>query len=148
MLCAIATSTLIKNHRAEYEPIESQEDIVVDGETERWMESHCDPKLRVSTMGRVQRYTRGKWDVRRSVNPNRTSGGYCFITTAGKVSTLLHRIVMLTFVGPDPDPNKVTVDHVNRNRSDNRLSNLRWAPVVEQALNQTTSRSNKKQRVQ
>ena len=147
VLCAIATSTLIKNHRAEYQAIEDQCDIVVDGETERWRVSYCDPAIRVSTMGRIQRYSRGKWDVRRSVNPNKTSGGYCFVATVSKVSMLLHRIIMLTFVGPDADPTKMTVDHVNRNRSDNRLSNLRWASTVEQALNQTTSRANKKQRL-
>jgi hypothetical protein len=147
VLCAIATRTLIKKHRAEYVPIEDQGDIVVDGEVERWMVSHCDPMIRVSTMGRIQRYSRRKWDVRRTVQPNKTSGGYCFVATTGKVSMLLHRVIILTFVGPDPDPSKATVDHLNRNRSDNRLCNLKWASTVDQALNQTTSRANKKQRL-
>lgn len=146
VLCAIATRTLIKDHRAEYQAIEDQCDIVVDGETERWSPSHCDPNIKVSTMGRIQRYSRKKWDVRRTVAPNKTSGGYCFIQS-GKTSLLLHRIILLTFVGPDPDPDKTTVDHANLNRSDNRLSNLRWASAEEQALNQTTSLANKKRRL-
>lgn len=45
----------------------------------------------------------------------------------------IHRLVAETFI-PNPE-NKNTVDHINRNRSDNRISNLRWADMQEQSRN-------------
>lgn len=45
----------------------------------------------------------------------------------------LHRIVAEAFI-PNPD-NKPEVDHINRNKSDNRVSNLRWATRKEQCNN-------------
>lgn len=45
----------------------------------------------------------------------------------------VHRLVSETFI-PNPD-NKPTVDHVNRNRKDNRVENLRWASQKEQTEN-------------
>lgn len=41
----------------------------------------------------------------------------------------VHRMVMLTFVGPRPDGH--SIDHINRNRSDNRLANLAYIPEAE-----------------
>lgn len=133
--CAIATSTKIKGHRAFHEAIEEQGDLVVDGEVEQWKVVPFDDTIFVSSMGRIQRFCRGKWGVRRSVEPNKTSGGYCFIQSKDK-SLLLHRVIMETFIGKDPDPLKDTVDHVNQIRHDNRLSNLKWASNEQQALNQ------------
>ena len=40
-----------------------------------------------------------------------------------------HRIVALTFI-PNPD-NKRCVDHINANKQDNRVENLRWATDLE-----------------
>lgn len=48
-------------------------------------------------------------------------------------SFLIHRLVAEAFI-PNPD-NKLTVDHMNRNRADNRMDNLRWATRLEQADN-------------
>ena len=45
----------------------------------------------------------------------------------------LHRLIALTFL-PNPE-NKPTVDHINRDRGDNRVENLRWATFREQNLN-------------
>lgn len=39
----------------------------------------------------------------------------------------VHRLVLLAFVGPCPPG--CEADHVNRDRSDNRLVNLRWLPM-------------------
>jgi hypothetical protein len=52
------------------------------------------------------------------------------------VHTSLHRIVAFTFLGPPPsDGQEYTVDHVNRNKEDNRVLNLRWATPHEQLDN-------------
>lgn len=45
----------------------------------------------------------------------------------------VHRAVAELFI-PNPE-NKPTVDHINRNRQDNRACNLRWATYQEQADN-------------
>lgn len=44
-----------------------------------------------------------------------------------RVSKLASHCVLLAFIGKDSDKNKNEADHINRNPSDNRLTNLRWA---------------------
>lgn len=45
----------------------------------------------------------------------------------------IHRLVAEAFI-PNPE-NKPTVDHINRNKIDNCLDNLRWATYKEQIAN-------------
>jgi len=52
-------------------------------------------------------------------------------------SKLLHRLLAEAFI-PNLD-NKPTVDHIDRNTSNNDLSNLRWATHLEQHQNMTTT---------
>lgn len=49
------------------------------------------------------------------------------------VPKTIHRLVAECFL-PNPE-NKPTVDHINRIRHDNSVSNLRWADYTEQGLN-------------
>lgn len=50
----------------------------------------------------------------------------------------VHRLVADAFI-PNPD-NKATVDHINRNKIDNRVENLRWATMLEQSINKEYNR--------
>lgn len=51
-----------------------------------------------------------------------------------KVRTVVHRLVALSFL---QNPNDLlTVDHINRDRQDNHVSNLRWASHSDQNANQ------------
>ena len=49
---------------------------------------------------------------------------------------MVHRLVALAFHGPQPDES-YTVDHIDRIKTNNNASNLRWATKVEQCANRT-----------
>ena len=50
---------------------------------------------------------------------------------------LLHRLLGIQFI-PNPE-NKPTIDHIDQNKLNNDLSNLRWATHYEQHQNMTTT---------
>ena len=54
------------------------------------------------------------------------------VSTSYKV----HRLVALAFHGPQPDKS-YTVDHIDRIKTNNNASNLRWATKAEQSANRT-----------
>jgi hypothetical protein len=47
----------------------------------------------------------------------------------GKVMISVHHLVLAAFVGPRP--HGLVCDHINANRSDNRVANLRWVTTAE-----------------
>jgi hypothetical protein len=114
---------------------EDQGNIVVDGEIERW--AQVNDTLRVSTMGRVQRrypHSTTKWMRKGTPPTNKRKAGYVYVAI-GEKRVVLHRVIILTFLGPSDDPLKCSVDHINNIRNDNRLCNLRWATNQEQGKN-------------
>ena len=66
----------------------------------------------------------------------RNSGGYLCVSfiVDGKYKTfLVHRLIAETFIdNPDGKP---TVDHIDRDRTNNKVENLRWATRQEQQRN-------------
>ena len=51
------------------------------------------------------------------------------------ITETIHRLVMLAHVGPDVDPEKDEVDHIDRDKSNNNLNNLRWVTRSENLKN-------------
>lgn len=62
-----------------------------------------------------------------------TSDGYRRVSIKCK-TYYVHRLVAETFI-PNPD-NKPSIDHIDRNRANNDVSNLRWVTTKENAYNQ------------
>jgi hypothetical protein len=112
---------------------------------ELWGEvPEMDGKLWVSSTGRICQYNAQK----RTWIPPRTGAtirhGYPTIVYNKKIYRV-HYLVAITFIGPKPS-SKHTVDHIakydgdwQKERSDNRASNLRWATRTEQRSNQNKS---------
>ena len=61
------------------------------------------------------------------------TNGYRRVCIKGKTYHV-HRLIAETFL-PNPE-NKPYIDHIDRNRANNDVSNLRWVTVKENAYNQ------------
>lgn len=70
-----------------------------------------------------------------------SSNGYMELHSKRLGQFLVHVLVCQCF-HPNPE-RKPTVDHINRIRTDNRASNLRWATRKEQAENNSFTLSHK-----
>ena len=69
--------------------------------------------------------------------------GYCLVGLSkdGKeYKKLVHRLISEMFI-PNPD-NLEQVDHINRNKIDNRLENLRWVSHRDNGRNQSIAKNN------
>lgn len=73
------------------------------------------------------------------IRSNDGSSGYHYITLCKyghKKKLPIHRVIAFAFLD-NPD-NKPIIDHINGNKEDNRVSNLRWATYSENMKNENT----------
>jgi len=98
---------------------------------ETWM---CIDGIDVSSYGRC------KSAQGRPFFPNPQKNGYPY-----KNNKLVHRLVAAAFLPAPPTSLHVTVDHIDRNRSNNHYLNLRWATATDQAVNKKRRRQTSSQ---
>ena len=71
------------------------------------------------------------------LKPGKDSTGYYYINLSSPIKKMKslkpHRLVAEHYI-PNPE-NKSEVDHINRDKNDNRVENLRWATRLENAQN-------------
>ena len=103
------------------------EDFELGVEAERWRLYADD--VWISSWGRVNRDK-----MYMPFYPCIARRGYRRVMVRGN-TTWVHNMVAEAFIGPRPTPNH-SVDHADRDRSNNSLSNLSWATKKQQVANQ------------
>ena len=92
----------------------------------------------VSNFGNVKNVKTG-----RVLKPGLCTGGYLMVTLMNdgeRSSKKIHKIVASAFL-ENPE-NKINVDHISRDRTNNHVNNLRWATASENAQNRSITSRN------
>jgi len=99
-------------------------------QNEFWIE-HPIHEIECSDHGRVRLLRTGRI-LKGSASLKKSRHRY-WVITLGYQKFYTHRLIAETFIENPED--KPTVDHIDRNPSNNRLDNLRWATHKEQSAN-------------
>ncbi|HRE44059.1 MAG TPA: NUMOD4 motif-containing HNH endonuclease [Terricaulis sp.] len=102
------------------------------GQSERWAKVPGEPYF-VSTLGRVRRLGGSIRKLHTKAN------GYQRVSIGHDREAYVHRLVCLAFYGPPPTPT-AHADHINGDRADNRLENLRWLSPEENRARRKVAR--------
>ena len=100
------------------------------------------PDYQVSTLGRVKSMKWGREKILESHPKSRTCPylAVSLVNLTDKKTICIHKLVALAFI-PNLE-NLPLVDHINRNKKDNCVSNLRWVSLRLNSLNQDDRISN------
>lgn len=107
---------------------------------EIWKTIEDYPDYMISSMGRVKSIERvdcyGRHRKEKIIKLNKNRDGYLIVHLYGierEKHYSVHRLVAQAFI-PNPD-NKPNIDHINTDRTDNRVENLRWVTQKENCNN-------------
>ena len=112
---------------------------------EQWKQIEIDKKIysyEVSRDGEVRNIT-----TKQLLSQHKNHKGYLKVNLwkDGKLKNVtVHRLVAIMFI-PNPD-NKPTVNHINEDKTDNRVENLEWATYEEQVHHGTWGERQSKSR--
>jgi soluble cytochrome b562 len=103
--------------------------------TEEWRPVKDFPEYQISNLGRVKSLNYNNTKIEGILSPQVCRKYYyVHLCKSNKnYNKRVHRLVALAFL--DNPENKPEIDHINRNKLDNRLENLRWATKKEQEEN-------------
>jgi hypothetical protein len=87
-------------------------------------------KYEVSDLGRVKSFARYKDGRILKPSPNKDGYLHIILCNKGQKTCLVHRLVLQTF---NTTEEELDCDHVNFIKNDNRLVNLRWATISQNA---------------
>jgi hypothetical protein len=94
----------------------------------RQIEGKGNGNYEVSNLGNIRNKKTG-----RILKQRLNSNGYFYIDLSYDKHLKVHRLIANAFI-PNPE-NKPFIDHIDKNRTNNNMSNLRWATSQENARN-------------
>lgn len=104
--------------------------MIEEWKTIDWLDTNSDGKYEVSNTGKVRNIK-----TQRILKPGKNQYGYFMVCLGNKMYTV-HRLVAITFMGKSTE-GQTDIDHINGNKEDNNLTNLRWASRSENQFNRT-----------
>ncbi len=99
---------------------------------EEWKQISFDGRYFISNLGNVKSIISGK---ERMLSPCLSNAGYLFIRIKSKAQ-MIHRLVALMFI-PTENPS-LHIDHIDGNKLNNQVDNLRWVTQKENNNNPIT----------
>lgn len=103
---------------------------------EIWSDIKEYPNYMVSNLGSVKSLSNNKTRKEKILKQCKNNKGYLLVglcKNANEKKYQVHRLVAQTFI-PNPD-NKSCIDHINGDKSDNRVCNLKWVTHEENSDN-------------